>query len=623
MMNIHRHHDRVRRGSRILLAAAAFCALAGAAWAAGNINISRTPGRFSMGPAIAVDAQGRNHVAWTEVYTFNNNGSATSADVYYVSSDPAGTAWSEPLRLTQLGEVYGRHTELVDIDTDAAGTVYILWIEGRCVRLKVRTPDGVWQPLFTVAAMSGEEANAPVMRVDRLGNIYAMWGSSDFNIYSRARVDGAWEPVRRLNYGGAKYPAISIGTDTVYTTFMSRWSGYGYKTKVCSRPRVLNGEWTAPELIPTSDMEIEDEFQTIEALPDDQAVCAWAAFYMGPQPETGYRIINAATKGVDGTWSPRKEISWDGTLHSLSSCQLGTATFMGWQEGAYWAGTGVWYNVRMNGQWAGPQMLQSSNGSTDVDLDIHPDGTELRFVWDAGGEIIYRSLAVDARAAVVYPPTGVQASASFGTAPDASFTLSWSADPRNGDRVVRYRVFERASGEQRFRVISSEDTPATTFAVPARTTLDDGLVFGVATVSESGQVSEIVTFPLDLRTVKPPADPTLRVSYKSLLTDPKVSWVIMWGNPGYAANFVKTFKVYQRMPGTKDWIPAATAPGSAAYLEVTASTTQRLEFGISALSIFDRESAIVPVSTGMTGTGTTTVTRKTGISLLSRDLRQE
>ncbi len=585
MTRLENRKHPLNRLSAAVVVTAAIALLAGTAAAMGNINISRSPNMRSMGPRIAIDSQGRNHVVWSEVYTLNKNGQPTSGDAYYASSDPTGKVWSTPRRLTQQGVLQGRHGGMIDVDTDDAGYVYIMWVEGRYVRLLIKNPDGTWQPLFNIDDNRYETANCPIMQVDRAGNIFTIWNTSAFNNYSRARVGGVWEPKAKLNNGGAKFPFIGVGSNSVSAIFMERYEKIGYKTKVVRRAKAFGSPWNDPHLIRGSDTSVEDEFQVIQVSPNDQATAVYAAF-------TGTRVLWASTMGGEG-WSIPVPICGASTLHYPTMAQLGSASFCAWQVGTWGMGLGVEYNIRQNGKWGEAQFMPDTGGATHVDLDIHPDGTELRFVWDSSGEIIYNVLAVNATSSIVYAPTSLQVTASFGTAPDVTYTFSWADDPRNANKPNRkFSLYELNTTTGEYTVLQQDVTSP--WPIAPRTTLNPNVKFGIAAFAGNEQ-SEIEDFELDVQTVKAPVDPTVRIHYKNLFKSPSAVLTFSWADEN-PANFIKTYKIYQRPVGTETWALMATAPGSASSFQQNASAGQRMEFGVSALSIFDLESPIVPMT---------------------------
>ncbi len=349
---------------------------------AARVNVSRTSVN-SMGPRVAIDAAGHNHVAWTEVYEMTQRGSPVSGDVFY-SYSADGASWTTPVNLSSNRQVHATHGAMVDVDTDAAGNVYVLWTQGPSIVLRVRS-GGSWGAPFTVTS-SNFDGNAPVMQVDAAGNIFAAWNSGDFKIYSRARVNGTWESVRQLGSPG-KMPYVGIGNGQVYVAYMDK-SGGSYKIRVTHRPKSLNSTWTTPAIIPGTNMSYEDEFCAIQVDSSDRATVGWSYYQDGP------RQMMASSQGSGGGWQTPQAVSRSEVLHYPAATQYGATTFLCWQVGAWGNGVCVEYAIRMNGAWGGYKTVPETSGATHPDVDVNANGSEMRFVWDSGGEIYFNRVSV-------------------------------------------------------------------------------------------------------------------------------------------------------------------------------------------------------------------------------------
>ena len=98
----------------------------GVTWsAARRLNDDATTARQWM-PDLAIDPSGGIHVAWMDQRE-------STRHVYYVSSMDGGTTWAPNLRVTDAGTPFSftRPGDYLDIESDSAGTIHVVWTDGR------------------------------------------------------------------------------------------------------------------------------------------------------------------------------------------------------------------------------------------------------------------------------------------------------------------------------------------------------------------------------------------------------------------------------------------------------------------------------------------------------------
>ncbi|MCX7973899.1 MAG: hypothetical protein N3B16_05295, partial [Candidatus Aminicenantes bacterium] len=153
-------------------------------------NISKSPLRESWAPRIAIDFAGNLHVAWLELST------STSGDIFYSRYDAITKTWSDPINLSNSGNIFSHSLWAHDIAADSSNRVYVVWVEKNSAKLRIW--DGVWGPEILVNS-GGWYYDSPRLEVSPEGDIFIIWWTEDGMIWSKARVGGEWEATRLLS----------------------------------------------------------------------------------------------------------------------------------------------------------------------------------------------------------------------------------------------------------------------------------------------------------------------------------------------------------------------------------------------------------------------------------------
>jgi len=187
----------------------------GATWSTSK-NLSSTSGN-SFSPAIAVDSSDRIHVAWSDATPGNT-------EIYYRKSTDGGAAWSTSKRLSWTAEASAQPA----IAVDASGRIHVAWSDATTGDSEIyykKSSDGgaTWITSKSLTWNTGDSLS-PALAVDILGNLHLVWsdktpGSSE--VYYRKSADhgATWTAAERLtwNSGNSDVPDVAVyGSDNIH-----------------------------------------------------------------------------------------------------------------------------------------------------------------------------------------------------------------------------------------------------------------------------------------------------------------------------------------------------------------------------------------------------------------------
>lgn len=353
------------------LIAFGLCLLGLAGLGAAQTNISNSPNWYSSCPRLTVDPYGNVHAVWAEFYTMNF--SPTSGDAFYSKYSAATQAWSAPINLSNSGLCFSWEWYVVGIDSDPAGNVYVVYVSGTRLMLRILS-GGAWSAPFEVGSGPGSGVDGARVAVDAQGNIFVCWYDNDYGIvYSRARVGGVWENVIQLsNPARSKFPEIAVGTNSVYCVWMDSSSGYAYFTAFSVRARTFGAGWAAPRRV-TSGSEAE-EHPAIKVDAADVAHIVYTPYF-----SDGTRAVRYVS-GTSAGWSAPLGVGSRGGVHYPSIGLRGGSLYVVWK----WDMGRVYTNERKAGVWIGEAAVPGS-GSCDLpDVAISPAQDKVYYAWDTG-----------------------------------------------------------------------------------------------------------------------------------------------------------------------------------------------------------------------------------------------
>jgi hypothetical protein len=360
-----------------------FLGLSGGATA--QTNLSNSPGYQSAAPRIAVDPVGNIHVVWGEFYTSPPPwGSNPTGDAFYSKYDIGTQRWSSPLNLSNSGLVCEEEWFVVDIDSDTSGNIYVAYISGYQVWLRILS-GGSWSAPFQVGSNSSA-IDCVRIAADAQGNLFICWWEiGPGTVYSRAQVRGVWENVQQISPWGArsKFPDIALGTSGAGCTWMGVADGT-YHVMVTVRPLSFGANWSTPARATRSANQEQAPAGAIDG--NDTAHIVYT-----PIDNDDIRHVEY-TFWTGSSFSAPQDIGSEGMLHLPAIHERGNNIYVTWQVAG-----GVHYNNRINGYWTGEGIVPNSSGVYyDTDVATSPSQDKVYYVWESGyrttSEIFFTSI---------------------------------------------------------------------------------------------------------------------------------------------------------------------------------------------------------------------------------------
>jgi hypothetical protein len=160
-------------------------------------------------PAIAVAANGKIHVVWTQAST-------GEADIFHAVSDNGGREWQKAENVTKTGSASGEPSLAVTAD----GTTHLVWPDTRKLSQQdiyyLKAENGTWSKLLNLSNTKAASSH-PRLSVGRQDKLYVTWtdGSKkplapDIWCVHSTRKGGFSKPVNVSNSPGLSgHPAIA------------------------------------------------------------------------------------------------------------------------------------------------------------------------------------------------------------------------------------------------------------------------------------------------------------------------------------------------------------------------------------------------------------------------------
>jgi len=340
------------------------------------INISNSPAWKSFYPRIATGENGDIYIVWIEIY------SDEKGDLFYAYWDSDIEKWSNPINLSNSRRAYSDTFRTCDVDIDTLNRVYVVWVEKNVIKLKIYS-EGSWGKAFQIAK-NDIGLDCPRIAVSEGGDIFIVWYSLNGVVYSRARINGVWEQIRRLSTSGrrSKFPDIAVGNGVVYACWVEK-IGDIYQAVYSKRDRNFNSSWSSVKKIHSSDLSHQHPIVEIDS--KDYPHVIWTSYMGGP------RVVHYSYWNGTNFTSP-EEISSIKLLHYPSLYEKNDNLYACWQVGAYENGIAIYYNTCQEGEWGDEKAVPNSKGSTFSDVSTSPDEKFIYFTWDSRGEIYYYAL---------------------------------------------------------------------------------------------------------------------------------------------------------------------------------------------------------------------------------------
>lgn len=414
-------------------------------FARGQANVSRSPNTQSISPRMAVDSAGNVHVIWAEYYTpVQDAPSPGRGDAFYAKYDINTLQWSAPFNLSNSALVYSAECRPVGIDVDGSNNVYVVYVEGNRIQLRIYS-GGSWGAPFAVVSGAPGNCDSARIAVDSNGDIFTCWWiMGSFVVYSRARIGGTWENVKAISAGQSKFPGIAVGNNVAYCVWMRKIPPY--RAHYTQRSKTLNAPWSAPQgaYEPPTHPIASDEQMTPDVAIDSNNI---AHVVWGYRVTQNWQYIVQYSYWTGSRFSSPRNLSAQILQLYPSIHGRGNNLYVCWPVGAWAHGTGLHYANRINGTWSGEGIVPNSKGCTFTDVATSPDQSKVYYVWDDMGRNPNGTWEVWCNLGQTGPPppppdnpiASFTATPSAGSAPLlVTFDGSSSYDQNSGGTIVSY-----------------------------------------------------------------------------------------------------------------------------------------------------------------------------------------
>jgi PKD repeat protein len=545
------------------------------------VNISKSPGWQSACPRIKVDDVGNIHAVWAEIYTLSGI-YFTSGDAFYSKYDIGSRQWSTPINLSGSGLVANEEGYLVDVDADAAGNVYVVYVNRNAIVLRIFA-GGAWGAGVELHRNAGTIDQVRVA-VTPQGDIFTCWWEIAPGVcYSRARIGGYWEGVKQISPSGmrCKFPDIAVGANVALCAYMGV-TDVTYHLVVTGRALTSGANWSSPKRATGSPDQEQQPAVAVDA--GDIAHLVYT-------PEFDSERIVRYIFGTSAGFSAPKDLTILENLHYPAIIAKGSDLYVCWQSSR-----GVGYSFRVDAAWTPPAVLPGTLGVLYLtDLATSPDQDDIYFVWENGaglGAEIYWSgpLPLTENTPPVAAFSFTPATAIFPA--DISFDASASRDP---DGTVSQYFWDFNDGSTGTgKTITHNYKTYGTFTVRLTVTDNKGATAGLA---KSVVILRLFQ-PLGLR-VDTQADESLfRVRYLNIIT-----WQKNPANDAIGAT-ISTYRIYRKKKAEPDsaYVAISEVPGNTfAYTDKTVSTVAEKDlyaYTVTSLNAEGKESPITASAAG-------------------------
>jgi len=477
------------------------------------------------GPRMAVDGQGNIHVVWLQAY------GPTSGDIFYTRCPAATGQWRTPVNLSNSGAAACDTFQACALGLDASGRLYAAWGEiGSGIKLRTLTGES-WSGVEHVASTARPEQ--PRIAVDGPGNLFLVWFTHDGGeVYSRARVGGAWESVRTISQRSfrSKFPDIAVNNGVVYAVFTE--STYDYQVVYCHRGTGLNAGWSTPAPVFT-EFPLAHHHPSVAVDGGGVPHIAWSRVL--PDDSATQVLYSGGTGG--GFSAPVEMSDWTGT-HWPAVVQRNNTVYVLWQEGS-WEGGTLHSRLGRGREWSDMNLVPHSDGAVYMDFGFDPQG-RMNFVWNGAGQVYFErtgdSVVVPPR--INQPPVArFSHSPSGGFAPvEIQFDGFGSTDPDG--RIVHWDWLFSDGGTASGGVVFHTFEQRGVYQVK------------LTVVDNDGQAASEVR-SIEILGIFPPLDIRWRtVVDESMFLSRYVTEVSWEANPANEAYGIVRYNVYRREAGT-------------------------------------------------------------------------
>jgi hypothetical protein len=456
-----------------------------------SIIASNNPGVHSMWPQVAFGPDGILHIVWVELTT------ATENNVMYATWD--GTTLSQPRIISGAGE-HLCYFPFIAVNTK--GMIAVIWAQGNEHWLAVHDPVQKAWLLPEMVATENYGAgflSRPKVGLDEDGNIFTyFFNQIDYCSYTRAKINGAWEPIFQLNSSSvfSKEGGICVAPDG------RAWVIYAIKTgngdyKAFYRRRTKDTTWTSGKIVNETGNSQGKPYVGV-GLNNIPYIS-----YMDSKEVEGYNSIWVFK--LDENTNPATNVAPSNALHyPRVAVDSNGFQHVAIQYGPGDNGEGVRYFDNTLGTFLGYGNLPDSDGGVKLP-GIAAEGygnVAISFESRANSESGFKQAYFVTREPVVVkhfdPPIGTKATINItglmSTRPVIKFSLSWAKNPDNSETYVRgYRIYKKL-GSGDWELVSEVGKDILSFDLTFNTPLTQKIQFSVATVSVAGFEGDRATF---------------------------------------------------------------------------------------------------------------------------------
>lgn len=344
-------------------------------------NVSQSPGD-SVLPAIAVDAGGTIHLAWTD---------KVSDELQIMYSWYGGTAWSPPVNVSKSA----LPSLFASIAVDGAGVVHLVWMEGRGNSIDVfysRLVANEWSKPRNLSR-SHSISERPQIVVDAARRIHIAWfenADGSFNLFHSVMESGEWSApanTRLMQWYITDDPgftlAPALGADTNGNVYVA-WTDIYDSSQQIFYSRWNRGTWSPREVVSDSRARrprdirlVADGEGALHLIWVDQDEIWYIHSY-----KDKWLAPNTISKEILGPSTPSLCLSSGRHVHAAWS-------------GMLFSGRTVFYRSFDGNEWSNTKVLAAARGDPEgvVLAFQEPDTLHVAWVDDELGNIEVRHLS--------------------------------------------------------------------------------------------------------------------------------------------------------------------------------------------------------------------------------------
>jgi hypothetical protein len=452
------------------------------------INVSDSAGTESRWGQVAFGPDGKLHIVWEERLNY------PYSDIFYMSYD--GLNWDGPVNLSNASE--NRRCWRPYVCTNNNGWVFVVWGQGKTDLTDI-TQLREWNPItkqwLDVVKVSAADVGggAPRVAADDDQNVYIIWQhQGKGKTYSRCRINGEWEDIRRMNSRRSEHVAITAGDDgRIWAMWLEKQPSKRYKVYYSKRTK--NTDWATKKII---DKGSSHEFPHLDVSPDNVLIATWRNVgELEPKGEIWVSVIDENRNPHDIAVGnalhhfPRVAVDSDGDPHLV------------WQIGPGGSGTGIKYKNKKRGNWSNAVVMENSGGGPEAPGISADRGGNVAIVWSASvsGRNKEIWLSTLYPVLVLHAPSNLNMTISIDNlkeTPEMFYDLSWEPNPENDLSMVKgYNLYKRENnGPWEFLLSVTKETHSASFTFSGS---EHRITLGIKTVSVYNTEGTIGIFGID------------------------------------------------------------------------------------------------------------------------------